>query len=140
MSERIASAELTRIANIGAAPEITRVDRNFGLPTGLYALTVGSYLAFFAIMSAAFLTGELAIPMVIFVLYVVMAFGLCAQWTRMKPENRSAPLTWGQFANRGIVTHTGRLTAGQASAQVLIMPALIVVWGLSVAIIAAVVR
>lgn len=140
MSERISSADLNRIASIADAPERTRVDRNFGLPTGLYAATVGSYLAFLAIMGAAFMTGELAIPMAIFVVYIVMAFGLAGQWAAMKPENRTRPLTWGQFVNRGIVTQTGELGAGGATVQVLILPVLIVVWGLAVAVIAAVVR
>lgn len=140
MSQRIANAELSHVATVTSAPQRTTVDRNFGLPSGLYAATVGSYLAFLGIMGAAFMTGELAIPMAIFVLYIVMAFGLAGQWATMKPENRTRPLSWGQFVNRGIVTETGPMTAGQASAQVLILPALIVLWGLSIAVIAAVVR
>lgn len=139
MSQRITGVELADVAVTTAAPVQTRVERNFGLPTGLYVATVGAYLAFLGIMSAAFLTGELAIPMVIFVLYIIMAFGLAGFWTRMRPDNPTAPLSWGQFRNRGIVTETGPLTAFEAGVQVLMLPLLIVGWGVAIAIIAAVV-
>lgn len=37
------------------------------------------------------------------------------------------------------MTNTGRLTAGEASAQVLVLPVLLVIWGIAIAVIAAVV-
>jgi len=137
MSHHHATADLAQIATITASPAQTRVDRNFGLPTGLYVGTVVSYLAFLGMMSALFMTGELAIPMVIFTFFIVMAFGLCGLWTRMQPENSTAPLSWGQFSNRGIVTATGPLTAWEATAQVLLLPVLIVFWGVCIAVIVA---
>ena len=54
MSQKIAASELTRIATVADAPMRTRVDRNFGLPSGLYAATVGLYLAFIGLMSYNF--------------------------------------------------------------------------------------
>lgn len=137
MSQRIGGAELVQAATVSAAPVQTRVDRNFGLPTGLYVGTVGGYFAFLALMGLLFMAGDLAIPMVTFVLYIVMAFGLCGVWATMKPENPSVPLSWGQFSNRGIHTASGLLTANEASIQVLMLPALVLVWGVSIAVIVA---
>ena len=41
MSKHHSTAELQRIATATAAPVRTRVDRSFGLPSGLYYATVG---------------------------------------------------------------------------------------------------
>lgn len=137
MSQRIAGAELVHAATVSTAPVQTKVDRNFGLPTGLYVGTVGSYFAFLAVMGALFMTGELVIPMAIFVVYIVMAFGLGGVWATMKPENPTSPMTWGQFSNRGIMTESGPLTASEATVQVLILPVLILAWGAAIAVIVA---
>ena len=140
MSKHITGAQLDQIAVVTAVPTKTKVDRTFGLPSGIYFATVGLYLAFFAIMSLMLLNLELAVPMVIIVGSVLFGFGLTRTRAGMKPDTDSHPLSWGQFSNRGIQTISGHLTACEASIQVLLLPVLIVFWGLSVAIIIAVVR
>ena len=117
-----------------------KVDRNFGLPTGLYTATVVLYLAFIAIMAGLFLNPGLVIPMVLFAGFVVFSFGLAGFWAAMKPDNDTHPLSWGQFASRGIQTLSGKLTSNEASVQVLILPVLILVWGVAIAVVVAVVR
>jgi len=113
-------------------------DRNFGLPTALYGATVGCYLGFLLIVGSAFANPVLAIPMAIFVLFIVAGFGIPAIWTRLA-GNSSQPQTLGEFEARGIMTHTGPLAPRDATVQVLILPVLLVVWGLIVAAIAAIV-
>ena len=113
-------------------------DRNFGLPNALYGATIACYLGFLVIVGSAFANPVLAIPMAVIVLLIVAFFGVPAVWTRLK-GNVSEPATLGEFERRGIMTNTGRLSAGEASAQVLVLPVLLVVWGLAVAVIAAVV-
>ncbi|UYV14330.1 hypothetical protein [Porphyrobacter sp. ULC335] len=131
-------------ARIVAQPEAAKVrhqveaDRNFGLPTALYAATVAGYLGFLVVVGSAFANPVLAIPMAIFVVFIVAGFGVPALWTRLA-GNTSEPQTMGEFEARGIMTNTGRLTARDATIQVLILPVLLVVWGLAVAVIAAVV-
>ncbi len=137
MSQRISSEQLVQVANVSDAPVQTRVDRTFGLPDGLYMATTGLYLAFIGLMAVLFANPELAIPLVIFAGFIVFAFGLAGFWTRMKPDNGSSPLSWGQFASRGIQTLSGPLTAQEASAQVLILPVLILFWGTCIAVIMA---
>ena len=63
MSKHHTTAELQRIATATAAPVRTRVDRSFGLPSGLYYATVGLYVAFIGIMTLAFHNPELVLPL-----------------------------------------------------------------------------
>lgn len=137
MSQSISSARLSQVAALSDAPAQTRVDRTFGLPTGLYMATAGLYLAFIGLMSALFANPELGIPLVIIAGFIVVAFGLAGLWAGMKPDNPSHPLTWGQFSARGIQTQSGPLTSFEASAQVLVLPVLILFWGLCIAAIVA---
>lgn len=113
-------------------------DRNFGLPTALYGVTIVCYLGFLVIVGSAFANPVLAIPMAIIVLLIAAFFGVPAIWTRLA-GNVSEPATLGEFETKGIMTNTGRLSAGEASAQVLVLPVLLVCWGLAIAVIAAVV-
>jgi hypothetical protein len=133
-------------ARIVAQPEATapvrhqvEADRNFGLPTALYGATVAGYLGFLLLVGSAFANPVLAIPMAIFVVFIIAGFGIPAIWTRLA-GNASEPQTLGEFEARGIQTATGRLAAKDATIQVLILPVLLVVWGLTVAVIAALVR
>lgn len=124
-------------------PEETRqphtVERSFELPKRLYAGTVAGYLGFLAVMAAGFMNPNLAIPMVIFALFVVAAFGVPLVWVRMRPENNSRTLGWGKFLNQGIQTYTGKTSAKDASLQVLILPVLIFAWGIAIVAIRAIV-
>ena len=140
MSEHISGAQLDQAANVSAQPVQTKVDRNFGLPGGLYVATVALYVGFIGLMATLFLNPELIIPMVVFVAFIVFAFGVAGFWSKMKPDNEPPPLSWGQFASRGIQTLSGKLTASEAALQVLILPGLIFVWGLAIVVICAVVR
>lgn len=131
-------------ARIVEAPEAAprhqvETDRNFGLPTALYGAIVAGYLGFLLVVGSAFASPVLAIPMAIFVVFIVAGFGVPALWTRLA-GNTSAPQTLGEFEARGIMTATGRLAAKDATVQVMILPVLLVVWGLAVAVIAALVR
>lgn len=123
-----------------ATPFEVRVERSFDLPLALHIATVGLYFAFLGVMAFAFQDRGLIIPMAIFVIYIVMAFGVPAMWLRMKPDHLAKPLSWSEFSHRGINTYTGNMSAKDASGQVLILPVLILGWGLAIAVIAAAVR
>lgn len=137
MTEHATQIELARIARITDAPVLTTVDRNFGLPSALYVATVAAYCGFLLLMGGLFMTGETLLPFASFFIYIFMAFGLCRAWAKMKPANDSHPLDWGQFVKRGIMTQSGPLTATQATVQVLMLPVLILLWGVAVAVIYA---
>jgi hypothetical protein len=123
-----------------ATPFEVQVERSFDLPPVLHAATVGLYLGFLGVMAFAFQDRGLIIPMAIFVMYIVMAFGVPAIWVRIKPSHASKPLGWSEFARAGINTYTGNMSAKDATGQVLILPVLILGWGLAIAVIAAAVR
>lgn len=130
-----------RIVDLPATAPVrhqVEADRNFGLPTTLYGATIACYLGFLVIVGTAFANPVLAIPLAIIVLLIAAAFGVPAIWTRLK-GNPSAPQTLGEFETRGIMTNTGRLSARDATTQVLVLPVLLVMWGVAVAVIAAIV-
>ncbi len=56
------------------------------------------------------------------------------------PDHAAKPLSWSEFSRIGINTYTGNMSAKDATGQVLILPVLILVWGLAIAVIAAAVR
>lgn len=138
MTSQITREQVAAKATIhGEAHAPTSVQRTFELPVGLYVLTVGAYLGFLAIMALGFGAPRLAIPMVIFTVSIVMGFGVPLMWVRMKPDNAARQLDWGRFAARGIQTFTGPIKAGEAAAQVLVLPVLILFWGIVVTSMAA---
>lgn len=109
-----------------------QVDRTFELPTGLFAFTAAAYLGFLVVMSIGLMNPELAIPMVIFAIFILGFFGVPAVWIRMHPENKSRSLSWGRFLNEGIQINTGHMKAKDAMVQMLILPVLIFVWGVAI--------
>lgn len=141
MSKLITREQVAAHARVVDAPERqpTTVDRTFGLPVGLYGATGACYLGFLAILAVCFGNPGLIIPMAIFVLFIAAGFGLPAIWATMKPDTSSRSLTWGAFRRDGVTTATGRLPARDVAIQVLILPVLIVLWGIAVVTIAALV-
>ena len=133
-------AQVAVIHSEDALPRAAAVDRTFELPTGLYVATVGLFMAYLATMTLGFGNPGLALPMAIFVLFILAAFGVPAIWATMKPDDASSALSWSRFARDGVQTESGRLDARAAMVQVLILPALILIWGIAAVTIAAVVR
>jgi len=127
-----------RIVETPVSKSTAEVDRSFGLPRELYVGTIAGYLGFLAITGLAFMNPVLAIPMAIFVVFIVAGFGVPSLFTRLK-GNDSKAMTWGQFGTDGIMTNTGKLTPREASVQVLILPVLLVCWGIAAVTIAAIV-
>lgn len=115
------------------------VDRSFELPRVLYFATAGAYLGFLAILAVGLSSPGLIIPLSICAFFIVMGIGVPAIWTRLRPDNAVTAMAWERFRRQGIMTHTGRLTSGEATAQMLVLPALIFVWGIVCVTIAALV-
>lgn len=141
MSEQIHEIIARGEARIVEAPVRHQVeaDRNFGLPTAIFAAMVGCYLVFLGLMGTALASPTLAIPMVIFAVSIIAGFVVPAIWTRLK-DNASSPATMGDFTAKGIMTNTGPLAARDAMIQVLTLPVLVVVWGVVAVVICAAVR
>ena len=139
MSYRSRTAML-QDAVISATPPIARrqhAERTFGLHPLLFAGTIACYLLFLGILGAAFMVPALAIPFVIFVAYIAMAFGVPAMWARIAPRELGRPQSWFEFRDEGMIIETGHIDSGSAIAQVLVLPGLLVCWAAAIAIIAA---
>lgn len=115
------------------------VDRTFEMPTALYGATVALYLGFIAVLGVGFATPGLTLPMAIFAIFIVGLFGAPALWLGLgrKPETRA--MNMGALMRGGIMTHTGLLKGRDAVIQMMILPVLIVVWAMTVLVIAGVV-
>lgn len=137
--DKIAAGEARIVdAPVQAPRHQVEVDQNFELPTALFGATVACYLGFVGIMLASFAAPMLMIPMAIFAGFIIAGFGVPTIWTRLG-GNQTKPLSMGRFRNEGVMTNTGRCTPRDAAIQMLILPVLIVAWGLAVSIIVAVV-
>lgn len=149
IEDQLVSGKARIVEAPAAAPQVSgvrhqvEVDRSFELPTAYYGATVGLYFAFLGVMFAGFGNPGLIIPMAIFAVFIVGMFGVPAIWTLLRgaelKDNETKPLTMGQFAKDGTMTLTGRLAPRDAAIQMLILPVLIVMWGIAVVTIAAVV-
>ena len=144
MAERITRELIADKAIVHDTPALLlpphTVDRNFGLPTGLYVAMATLFFGFLALMTVGFGNPGLILPMAINVIFVAMFFAVPALWVRMNPENPHATTAWAKFRREGIMTPYGRATANAAMVQVLILPVLIFLFGVAVVTIAALVR
>jgi hypothetical protein len=140
MSIHIPAKNFAEVMRKGVKPNVRQdVDRSFGLPTALYIATISAYFAFIAVMGIGLAQRELIIPMGICVTYLIMFFGVPAMWARMKPDHDAKPLSWVEYQLHGIETWTGRINAKDATVQVMILPVLILFWGIATVIIATLV-
>lgn len=141
MSKHLTRELVAEQATIVAAPKpLHEVDRTFQLPKGLYAATVGLYLGFLVVMAVGFSTPGLIIPMAIFTIIIVAGFGVPAVWTRLSPITESKQIAFSRLQREGISTLTGRLSAKDASVQMLILPIIVFCWGVATVSIATLVR
>ena len=142
MAERITRQLVAEKAIIHEAEALrlpTTVDRNFELPAGLYAAMAGLFFAATGVMAFGFAAPGMVVPTGIIAVFIAMYFAVPALWMRMKPEHPQRLTSWARFRRDGIMTPYGRATARDATVQVLILPVLLLCWGIAVVTIAAVV-
>ena len=143
MAERIARQLVAEKAIVHEAPALrlpTTVDRNFELPTQLYVAMAALFFAAAGVMAFGFAAPGMVVPTGIIAVFIAMFFAVPAMWVRMKPEHPQRATSWAQFRQHGVMTPYGRSSAGAATVQMLILPVLILLWGIAVVTIAAVVR
>ena len=122
-----------------AAPAALRSNhapRTFDLHPVLHVAVFAGFGLYLAVMWAAFGEAELALPFVIFAVTLAAGFVVPAYWARVAGDD--APKAGGdEFLRQGVDCNTGWLSGNAVLAQVLIMPAMLVLWGVGIAIIAA---
>jgi hypothetical protein len=138
MSVRIDPKQLVAAREIVAGPPARAcTDRDFNLPTALHAGFFGLFLAYLGVMWIGFGNPDLAVPMAIFVLFTVAFYVVPMLWSTMAGPNATRSMTLDRLLDDGVDTLTGRTSAGAAIAQVMVLPVLILFWGVAVVAIAA---
>ncbi|MFN3945422.1 MAG: hypothetical protein ACK4K7_10885 [Allosphingosinicella sp.] len=131
--------EISRHARIVPEPVLrpNRGTRVFDLHPAVHLMVAGAWFAFVAILATAFMNAELVVPAAIFAIGVVALFVTPALWSRVVPEDGLRRPSWSEFLAEGVDCHTGRLTSGQALAQILVLPAMLLGLGLFFAVLKA---
>jgi hypothetical protein len=114
-------------------------DQTFELPGGLYIAMALCLAGFIAVLSLAF-RGHMAVSFGVILAFLGAYFGVPALLPYAGGrDGRAKALNWFEFRHRGIATATGRTSAREATILVLLLPFLILCFGIAVVTIAALV-
>ncbi len=149
MVARLDKVQLLATREIVAAPTLPAQaipaqraceDRSFGLPPALHLATFGLFLAYIGVMAVGFRHQEMVIPVAVFAIFIAAFCAVPALWTLIGPdERRTRAPGWAEFLERGLETETGHASGKETVVLVLMLPVLILCWGLAVVTIAALV-
>ncbi|HEV2568794.1 hypothetical protein [Sphingomonas sp.] len=114
-----------------------RAERVFDLHPALHVAMFAGFGLFLAILAAGLMSHELSLPMAICFVFLAAAFATPAAWARVAGQQEGRKQSWAEFMEEGVETATGRLGGGEAIVQVLILPALLVLWALAIIAIKA---
>jgi hypothetical protein len=113
-------------------------DQSFELPAGLYIAMATMFAGFVAVLSFAFNSGHMAVAYGVIFAFIAAYFAVPALFPPMAPRKASKALRFFEFGHRGIATATGRATALEATILVLLLPFLILCFGIAIAAISVV--
>lgn len=145
MSRPLKHADLKLAQEIAPAPALNpnvRQDietRHFDLPVAIHAGFFGLFLAYLGVMFIGFYEPQMILPMAIFVIFTVGFYVVPAMWARVGPDRKAKAMSMQRLLGEGIATHVGWCNGRDAVIQALILPVLILGWGIAVVSIAALV-
>lgn len=144
MTRPLSRLELAQTNQLVAAPQLKPnmpqdlQQRNFGLPVAMHTAFFGLFMGFFAVTGIGFASPEMALPMAICIIFTASFYLVPMAWARMKPEtNTTRAQTLGELERHGIMTYTGWCSGRDAAVQTLILPTLVLFWGVALVAIAA---
>lgn len=112
-------------------------DQSFELPGGIYVAMVVMFTGFIGVLGIAFRGGHMAVVYGFILAFLAAFFAVPTIFPSMASETRrTKPLSWFDFQSRGIATATGKASAREATILVLLLPFLILCFGIAVATIA----
>ena len=115
-------------------------DQSFELPAVIYIAMATMFTGFIAVLGLAFRGGHMAVIVGVIFAFIAAFFAVPAIFPRIAArETSTRALSWSEFADRGIMTATGHSTALEATTLVLLLPFLILMFGIAVAMIASLV-
>ena len=138
MSGRQTQQQLLVRDEIVAAPAVRACqDQSFELPPGIYVAMAAMLAGFVAVLGLAFRGGHMAVVYGVIFAFIAAFFAVPAMFPAMAADGTgSKALSWFEFRHRGIATATGRASAREATILVLLLPFLILCFGIAVAAIA----
>lgn len=134
------TSEILSARNELAAPPAPAAcnDQSFELPNGIYAAMALMFAGFIGILSLSFRGGHMGVAYGVIFAFIAMFFAVPAAFPGMAASKKS--LSWTAFRLRGIQTATGKSSAREATVLVLLLPFLVLCFGLAVSVISSVVR
>ena len=118
-------AEENRIVAAPAAARPNRGTRPFDLHPAVHLMVIGAWTAFVGILALAFMGPDLVVPAGIILVSVIALFLVPGSWGRLAPDDGVRKQSWAEFLEEGMECITGKLTCGQAMAQILTLPVLL---------------
>lgn len=132
--KQLAAAEIVQ----GPAPRAC-TERDFNLPAALHGGFFGLFIAYLGVMWVGFGNPGLTISMAICLLFTAAFYVVPMLWATMGGPNETRAMSLDRLLGEGVDTVTGRIGGGAAVAQVMVLPVLILLWGVAVVTIAALV-
>jgi hypothetical protein len=112
-------------------------DQSFEVPTGIYIAMASMFTGFIAVLGLAFRGGHMAVAVGVIFAFIAAFFAVPAAFPALGAgETKTSALSWFDFRDRGIATATGHSTAGEATTLILLLPFLILLFGIAVVTIA----
>jgi hypothetical protein len=102
-------------------------------------MVIGAWFAFIAILCTAFMGEGLIIPAAICVIGAASLFVTPALWAKTLPKDGLRKQSWAEFREEGVECHTGHLSSGEAMAQILVLPAMLLGLAAFMAVVGAIV-
>jgi len=139
MSARLKPAVLLQRDEIVASP-VPRacVDHSFEFPTGIYAAMAALLFGFMAVMAVGFAAPAMVVPMAVNFIFLTAFFAVPVIFVAASPDDLGPrSLRWSDFMDKGVETATGWTSGGEAVVLALILPFVILCWGIAVVAIAA---
>jgi hypothetical protein len=113
-------------------------DQSFELPAAIYIAMATMFTGFVAVLGLAFRGGHMAVVFGVTFALIAAFFAVPAMLPHIAArETSTRALSWSEFADRGIVTATGQSSAREATTLVLLLPFLILMFGIAVVTIAS---
>ena len=141
MTGRQTHEQLLAQGEIASAPaDRACSDQTFELPTGIYIAMATMFTGFVAVLGLAFRGGHMAVIVGVIFAFIAAFFAVPAMFPGVATKGtRTTALSWSEFADRGVVTATGQSSAREATTRVLLLPFLILMFGIAVVTIASLV-
>ncbi|PAX08019.1 hypothetical protein [Sphingomonas lenta] len=114
-----------------------RAERAFELHPAVFGMLAASFALFMLALGVAFMNPTLIVPFGICAAYLLMFFGVPLVVARTVPGTTGRFQSWAEFMAEGVETGSGHLTGAQALAQIMTVPAVLVGFAVTVAIVRA---